>query len=664
MTMNILAILLSLAMMLSGAGEGQTDSAFRTLVLHDVSLTYNDQSVTLAPELVLGALTYDDKAVLEVFLNTEDEVLFPIQLGISQDGLTALLEHEDVAFRVSSKAFDALSEQMSQASDAMMGQLQQQAAGGNTEMMNVLMNELIPAYSELLEAVKDPAFAEQLQADGEAVMEKVVDKGEGKPVTEMIEGENYELTEYVYTLDSAKLAELIDTVYTSNDKLSALYNALFKFYGVLPEESGLNDVASYTDLFTKLNIAMTLEIDERVSADGNVEMTDGIMTMDLNEMVHATAAAAAQQADGETQEIPELPPFVMNIHSEKLDEYSYADISSEYAVEGTGMEMHIQAEGEGATDMSMNMQMTASQEGKPAFHMNMDARSETDEDSGDVQSDLHYIITAPQGVRIVVDVESTRYANETSETKFDISGSSNGQNFGLSFCADLRGDLIEDLANGHEAALTIDDFSQETLAALGQDEATQGTLMRVLGSLTEDSQKLMADESVQQLVAMISSLSAQPVQEAYVDDSFEGDDYTETGDTEDYDYDYEEPEDDGVLPYNVPEFTWLPEGWSIIESETDTVYDMVQMTLADADQKNYSYVSLFADTDDGESTNYIVADDGTVTPVEGREVIVSSYGGDDIGVTLRESGAYAVMSFFAPDIDMDTIGKIIAGMKF
>ena len=123
MTMNILAILLSLAMMLSGAGEGQTDSAFRTLVLHDVSLTYNDQSVSLTPELVLSALTYEDKAVLEAFVSTEEDVLFPIQLGISQDGLTALLEREDVAFKVSSKAFDALSEQMSQMSNAMMGQL-------------------------------------------------------------------------------------------------------------------------------------------------------------------------------------------------------------------------------------------------------------------------------------------------------------------------------------------------------------------------------------------------------------------------------------------------------------------------------------------------------------------------------------------------------------
>ncbi len=667
MTMNILAILLSLAMMLSGAGEGQTAEASRTLVLHDVSLTYNDQSVALTPELILSAMTYDDKGVLEACLKTEDDVLFPIQLGISQDGLTVLLENEDVAARVSAKAFDALSEQVSQMTGAMMGQVQEQAGGENAEMMNVLMNELIPAYTGLLDALKDPAFAKQLQADGEAVMEKIIDKGEGKPVTEMIEGDNYELTEYVYTLDSAKLAELIDTVYTSNDKLSALYNALFKFYGTLPEESGLNDVGSYADLFSKLNLNMTLELDEKVNAEGDVEITDGVLTMDMNEMIRATA-----EAQGSDEEIPELPPFVMNIHAEKLEDFSNADVSFEYEIEGTGIEMRVQAQGEGESDMSVSMQMSASQEGEPLFHMNMDARTETDEDSGDVQSDLNYIVSAPQDVRMVFGVESTQHANETSETKVDFSGSGNGQSFAASFCADVRGDLIEDQANGHEVVLTLDDFSQEAFAALGENQAVQGTLMRVLGSLTEDSQKLMADESVQQLVALFASLNAQTASDIYVDDSFDDTEDVETndiadvetGDAEDYDYDYEEPEDDGVLPFSVPEFTWLPEGWSVIETDEDTMYDMAQMTLADADQTNFSYVSLFADTDDGVNTNYIVADDGTVSPVEGREVIVSDYGDGGFGVTLREAGAYAVMSFYSPEIDMDTVGKIIAGIKF
>ncbi len=652
MTMNILAILLSLAMMLTGAGEGQTAEASRTLVLHDVSLTYNDQSVTLTPELILSAMTYDDKAVFEACLKTESDVLFPVQLGISQDGLTALLEGEDVAVKVSSKAFDALSDQVSEMTGAMMGQIQEQAEGEDSELISVLMNELIPAYTGLLEALKDPAFAEQLQAEGEAVMDRIVDKGEGKPVTELIEGDSYELTEYVYTLDSAKLAELIDAVYTSNDKLSALYNALFKFYGLLPEESGLNDVSSYADLFSKFNFNMTLALDEKVDAEGDVEITEGVLTMDMNEMIRA--AAAAQESD---EEIPELAPFVMNIHASKLEDYSNVDVSGAYEVEGTGIQLNVQAEGEGASDLSMSMQMAATQEGEPLFDMNMDVRTETDEDSGDVQSDLHYIIAALQDVRVVFDLESTQHANETSETKVDFSGSSNGQSFAVGFCADVRGDEIEDRANGHDAVLVIDEFSQEALSAMGENQEAQGALMRVLGSLTEDSQKLMADESVQQLMGLVGSLSgAQAEPDVYVDDSF--------GDTEDYDYDYEEPEDDGVLPYSVPEFTWLPEGWSIVETDEDTAFDMVQITLADAGQKNYSYVSLFADTDDITSTNYIVADDGTVTPVEGREVIVNDYGEGNIGVTLREGGVYAMMNFYSTEIDMDMVGKIIAGMKF
>lgn len=652
MTMNILAMLLSLVMMLSGGVEGQTDEAFRTLTIHDVSLTYNDQTVDLKPELIFSALTYDDKAVLEMFVKTEDDVLLPMQLGVSlEDGLTALLEKEDVAFKVSAKAFDTLSEQMSQLSGAMMGQVQTE--GEDSEMLNVLTNELIPAYTGLLEAVKDPAFAEQLKADGEAAMEKIVDKGEGKPVTELIEGDNYELTEYVYTIDSAKMAEMVDTLYTSNEKLSALYDALFKFYGMLPEESGLNGVSSYADLFEKFHMNMTLEMDEKVSADGDVEIADGVLTMDMAEMVKAAA-----EAQGSDEPIPEMPPFVMNIHSEKLEEFTDVEVSCEYESEGTGVELNLEAEGEGANNMSMNMQMQAYQEGKPMFSMRLDARTESDEDSGEIRTDAHYIMSAPQGTRLTFNAESTEFSNGASENRFEFSGKVNDQSFDLAFNADIGADLVEDNVNGHEAVLTIDEFSQEAFAEIGENQETQGVLMRVLGSLTEDSQKLMADESVQELMALIGSMSAQPEADIYVDDSF--------GDAEDddYDYDYEEPEDDGELPFNVPEFTWLPEGWSIVENDVDTKYDMVQITLTDADKQHYSYVSLFADTDERNTTNYIVADDGTVAPVEGREVIVTSYGDDDIGVTLRQSGVYAMLNFYCPELDMDTVGKIIAGMKF
>ena len=62
MTMNLIAMLLSFAMMLTGVGgEGQPAEASRTLALHDVRLYINDETLDLDPELLLKglAIIYD-----------------------------------------------------------------------------------------------------------------------------------------------------------------------------------------------------------------------------------------------------------------------------------------------------------------------------------------------------------------------------------------------------------------------------------------------------------------------------------------------------------------------------------------------------------------------------------------------------------------------------
>ena len=101
MSLNIIAILVSLAMMLTGVGgEGQPAEAARTLVLHNVRITVNDETVDLAPELRLGASTDGQKAVYDLGVDLNGETLFPIQLGAADEGITALFGKSEVWGRV------------------------------------------------------------------------------------------------------------------------------------------------------------------------------------------------------------------------------------------------------------------------------------------------------------------------------------------------------------------------------------------------------------------------------------------------------------------------------------------------------------------------------------------------------------------------------------
>ena len=109
--MNFLAILISLAMMLTGAGgEGQPAEASRTLLLHNINITYGDESVSLNPALRVGATTDGEKAVFDVGVDVDGDTLFPIQLGVDESGLTALFAKSDVAVKLDAEAFDALND--------------------------------------------------------------------------------------------------------------------------------------------------------------------------------------------------------------------------------------------------------------------------------------------------------------------------------------------------------------------------------------------------------------------------------------------------------------------------------------------------------------------------------------------------------------------------
>ena len=660
MSMSFLAMLLSLAMLLTGAGvDGQPAEAAKTLVVHDLSVTYNGETVDLAPSLRLGAATDGEKAVFDLGVDLNGETLFPIQLGVGETGVTALFEKSDVAVNVSAEALNALSEQASQ----MLASAASEDAE-SAELMSFITGEFIPAYAGLFEAIQDEAFVAEMQAKSEEIFAGIVDRGEGTPVTELIEGDEYALTEYSYTVDGAQMAALADAIYTSDERLSNFYETLFKLYDMLPEESGLNGMHSFADMFEKMNLNMTLEADEKLSDDGEIDIMDGMLTMNLQDMVETMieieqaaetlpddAIGGADEATDVEVEIPELAPIVMDISSSKVGDVQDATVSLDYEIDDAAVAMTVNAHSVGMTDVDMDMQMTVAEDGEVEGALNVAISVSTDEATGDANYAVSYDFSV-EDINMNYAASGVKAAGGTAQNSFDINVNGEDVNVSVSFYADVVADAIEDNANGHEAAVVIDDFSDEAMSALGEDEAFQAAMMQVIGSVSADAQKLMADESVQQLMGLFTSVMGGGSEYDYSDASFEGEDY-----------EYGEMEDDGELNYSVPEFTYLPEGWEVKETDIDTAYDWVSMTIEDESGDNTVYVTFYENYGD-EAINYVVGGDGEIEAVDGREIAITDYGDGNLSVTLQEAGLYGSLSFYAEDIDVETIGQIVAGIQF
>ena len=645
MSINILAILLSFAMMLTGAGgEGQPAEAARTLVLHNVSITYNGETVNLAPALRLGAATDGEKAVFNAGVDVDGDTLFPMQLGVGENGVTALFEKSDVAVNVSADALNALSEQANQMLSGLA-----QGDDESAQLFSFLMDEYMPAYAGMLEAVQDADFREAFMKQSSALYGEMIDRGEGTPVTETIDGEEYALNEYNYTVDSGKMAEFIDAFYTSNDVMKAYYDAMFKMYALMPEESGLNDMHSYVDMFDKLNLNMTMDVNEKMSDDGEIDLMDAVLTIDMSGMIES-------MGEMDAEDVPEIQPIVMNIQSSQVGEAKDATMTCSYAIDETAVDMNASVYSQGANDMSLTIDMAISEEDNSVGSLNMVATMLSDSETGDKTFAINYTFDA-DGTYLGFMATGVEAADGTGTSNFNISVNADEVNAAVSFDLDVTADPIEDKANGHEAAVTINDLSEEALNGLGEDQAFQAAMMQVVGSLSADAQKLTADESVQQMIALFTAEQEVEVEDYdYDDGSFEGE---EEGEEE---YTYEEPEDDGELGFNQPEFTWLPDGWTVESTDVDTVYDWVSISL-EGSGSDYAYATFYPNVV-SDTVNYIVQEDGSIEAVDGCLLNLTDYGAGNVTVSLEENGVSGSIMFYSENLDVETIGKIVAGLKF
>ena len=761
MSMNLIAMLVSLAMMLTGAGGSVQPGAAlpagetaRTLTLSNLSVTWNGETLQLDPQARIGVSTDGKKALYDFAVELGEKTLLPMQLSAGEEGVTMLSGNSGVAVTVTAEALAGLAAQLEAQANASLAE----SGGDDARLMQFLTEEYMPAYAGLLKLAMDSVQRQQVNAMGQTVYDRVVDRGQGTPDTLEVDGVRYDVTAYSYSLDAMQMAALSDAMFHEVDALKDYYNALFKLYGMLPEESGLRGLDSFTALFERFGVQMRIDVEEKRTDDGAVVQQDNVLTMDLNSILKVpqglatveaemkdgqpgavsegddqmagavleaeatgtdAAAAAADETEapdaalevaGETEapdaalevageaeapdaapeavgeaEAPALAPIVMNLHSLKLPEYTESTCSCVYPVdEHHSLDFSMTAsESEGVQEMTAKV--IVSEDGKKTQGGKLSAFMAYDE-MGTVSYSMSMKAIRQDTAKADATFYGVQNPDGTSENSAAFALRSRKVNASVSFDLNVTADAIEDVAAAAESPCVIEDLSQEGIAALGQDYAVMGKLMQAVGSALADFNTLKADPGMKSLKALWRGkglpIDVDELDEADVDIDFDIDEAPEgedeeyglvvgddgnyelvvgDGDETAFDFEEEPVEDDGVLAFAQPELSWLPNGWSVSAVETDTAYDWVQMTVTDAGGAECAYAIFFLDPEAG-TANYIVQDGGKV--LDGRMMNVTDFGEGGLSVTVSENGMYGNLMFNSEAIELDTIGQIVAGIKF
>ena len=693
MSLNLIAMLVSLAMMLTGAGvEGQPAEAARVATLRNLVVTYNGETLRLAPEAHVGVSTDGERALFDFGVDLAGDALLPIQVGVDDSGITALFAESGEAVTVTAEALEKAAGEMPVI---------------NTDLVRFITGEYLPAYTAAIRTMSGPEGLARIRQAGQAAFDKLVDRGEGTPDTVEVEGETYEVTAYSYMLDSAQLGALADGIYASVPELSDYYAAVFKLYSLLPEESGLTDIDSFSALMERTGMDVTLDVEEKMTDDGQVDVMDVVMTMDLSAAMggiepegdpeddeEEAAGPEGDEADediedtgdAEDVEAAEVPePVVMNGHTVQVGDFITSELTCDYDVDGEhGFQLTAVSTQESAA-IDLDVDITLTENGIRTQRDRMTMFLARDDEGGisysagfkNVVQDTSkmeascYGIKAPDGAS-----ENSFYlalrtaAGESGEDSFPVTIGTGDVNLSVSFDVDVTADAIADAVTGREGAYVIDDLT----ADFTSDATLSALMMKVGGSLGLDAGKLTGEKSVARLMGLMKG-EGLPID---VDDIDEDEAYDMTYDVGgDGDYSYvidggedeepgvdfegEEVEDDGVLAFNEPTLGWLPEGWTVADTNADTAYDWVEMSVLDGDGNDSAYAIFFADPE-ADSTNFIVQEDGKV--VEGREINVTDFGEGGLSVTVREGGVYGNMMFTSEAVDVETIGRIVAGIEF
>lgn len=659
-TTNLFAVILSLAMMLTGSAAGNPGEpaapVSRTLTVSNVSLDYNGESVALNPTLSLGVMTDGEKAVYDFAVDSDGRKLLPFQLVADQSGLLLLNDNSDTTLKITAEEIDRL----------LAEQLELDAEdedGEGSEVFAFLTDEFLPAYAGVFSVISDEAQLEALNAAGDAIFDETVDRGEGVEGIAVYDGEEFPVTTYEYALTNAQIGRLADAVYASNDALADYARAYFKLLGMLPEEAGLPAADSFEELFESLDVS--LNVVESVAESG-LTISDALLQMS----------------------VPGLDaPVEFKVHSVEDGENREAELSGEFDADGLLFEYYMEAaEADGASQLSLNLSagIIGGANGPTAVYVSEDGEYEYEDEAYDDEDDedvgIDYADYVEDDVEGDTDLEELFYLIFSAYVEPAEADGDTDFGFNYDFGADMADTAISwELAGtkhadgAAEAGMSLNaqigdyttfDFSCDLdvttdpieIRADGADAASleDGMPQAMLASVTADALNLSAEESIQQLTDLFVPVYEEEIEETETDGYY---------DPDDADGRYAEPYDDGVLAFGEPRFTWLPDGYAVEDLDIDTQYDMADCMITNEETGDSIYVYFTTSYHVGEEvTNYVVAGDGSVAPVEGR-LIVEENDGDSRSFRMDDGLVSMDLYPYSDDLDDADILRLITGIE-
>lgn len=582
---RILSIFVCIAMLLSVACFAEEAApTSMAITLSDVVVTLNGEDYALPQTATLGVAADGESALLDFFMTSGADALFPVQAKLDESGLALLLGSSSTAYVLSA---DYLADSVD--------------VSGVPESFGPLMESYFNLMSKAMEmsGAPDPELQAKME---EYVMELAGDSLVTEETTLTLDGAEAPATHMTFSLDMTQLGQLVDYEMSLLDSdLMTLYIQFMNDVLAMEGEEPL-EISSFAELYASLGIDLTMVFDMTVTEDGAGE---GVITV-------------AVTAEDETIEFP----IYMTIRDEDTFE-----MRMNIAADGVQMDMTELVDGE-QMDMDLTMNMDDGSSASIAMSV-----------SGDESAAYSFRLTAFDVDGTSFDLSVAGVSSDDQRSAFDVFATVGieDQSYGLSFHVAAEPAVITDRVASATPVIISSDEDEEAFTGLG---------MAAMGMMG-DVEKLMNDESVSAMIAAVSDLfvTVYDNDEPYPDDGDEEDDLSD-------------------LSYELPEFTWLPEGYELSDTWVYADLDNVTLLFNYAGDDDMYHSTLYVDIYGSKTTtNYIMNADNTLSIAE-VPVFSVEQGADYFDATCNTNGFEINVTYYDSDLTVEDIAALINGMVF
>lgn len=658
----ILSLLVSLAMLLGGVNELPTaPETANQYTLRNLTLTVDDETVTLAPELRLTTALGAEEMDVGFEVQVDDATLLPLAGRLDADGISFSLADNGKGYTVS---YDAL--------EAMLG------VTGDSAIVEALetATETITSLSAYNAAAKDPAVIEQLEAFSWQQINGWLEIS-GAELTDM----EVDVNGSTFPGQYAEMNLSCMDVYASWDALlDCDIEALRDYAQVVLKLMNMTlnaDCANFSEL-----IALAVEKEDALDfLNEKMPMTMTMAEQDGVGYSRVTLNLAAEETEAYVEVIAIVSEdsvdmvVIANATGKDVDiEMSlnlFADAQNLSAVfdivgEAAGSYLTIDADGANMTvetseqiSIAVSEYVIVDENGlaDSFFNFGVDTSSSDDMD------------VEPRTITLSLDVQSSEAREEDGSITADTTIDLNVENEGDALTAGLA------FQTNSATVPFADAFAgKEMLELTGDTEADVSSQLETdLYALIGDVMILASDDSVMELINMFGAVeesvanigSDVDVIEDFDEDydyDFDFDDDFDDYDFDDYDFDmdYNYPatleEAEAIYGSPIPAFT-APEGYALDYIYADEGYLNVDYVTEDT----YFYMSITPAYGEDESGVFMLGADGTLGEMTGMLVQLTMNEDGTVAYADVLAGDSAITIFF-DDVDMATAETILAGL--